>query len=842
MEKQIYTYLERPRVAGLLAEAVKSPLVTVCGGTGYGKTRAVSDFLQNGDADTAWIQLSGRDNLPSRFWESYRQAFSPFDKSVTQQLAKIGFPKTEDDFETYFIALDEWFSSGKKSVVVFDDLHLIRSGEILRFIEKRATTLVYPNSTVILISRTEPDINIVGMLSGGLAVNISEDELRFTEGECAEYLRLLGLTLSTEALADIYRDTEGWAFALNLVGHALEKMPNQVSAARAAMRLNICKLIENGAFMVISEKLRRLLVRISLLDHLSVDLVQIIAADEALAAELESVSAYIRRDVYSNTYRIHHLTLDYLREKRDILTEEEKRGAYSAAARWCEENGCLADAVSYYEKAGEYERLVRAVYDRAQQLPAKTARFLLEVFENAPPAEVSHIVHFTEMHLKLKMSAGLFSEADESAGRYLEYCTALPQTAFTDRVLSGIYSAMGGLRFLTAPDTDRYDFDTYIAKQGEYYSKSPYEAAGAAAIGYVGPWLSMVGTDRKGAMEEYLGALTRAAAHAGGVGGAGPMCGMSGLEELARGELLFYKDEVKEAERCVMRALSAARERNQYDIRNRALFYLIRIGFAQGNFAKIGQALKELEAQLGEKDYAIRYTSYDIVMGRYYLMMDLPENIAAWLKLDFEPGTLTGFMERFGNTVKARYYYAAKQYHLLLAFLESGHGREPILLGRIEAKALEAVCLYQIKNRDAALIALSEAYEMARSNDLTLPFIELGRDMRTLAASALRDKGRGIPRAWLEAIGKKSSTYAKRRAVIRSEYRKANNLGGDVRLSDRETEILIDLCHGLSRSEIAAGHDLSINTVKLIVNMVYTKLGADSLADVVRIAAERQLI
>ncbi|MDR1966848.1 MAG: helix-turn-helix transcriptional regulator, partial [Synergistaceae bacterium] len=84
--------------------------------------------------------------------------------------------------------------------------------------------------------------------------------------------------------------------------------------------------------------------------------------------------------------------------------------------------------------------------------------------------------------------------------------------------------------------------------------------------------------------------------------------------------------------------------------------------------------------------------------------------------------------------------------------------------------------------------------------------------------------------------------YAKRELLVVSEYRKANNLGHDLHLSPREIGILHDIYHGLTRSEIAVSHDLSISTVKMVLSSIYSKLGADSTANVIRIALERKLI
>jgi LuxR family maltose regulon positive regulatory protein len=157
-------------------------------------------------------------------------------------------------------------------------------------------------------------------------------------------------------------------------------------------------------------------------------------------------------------------------------------------------------------------------------------------------------------------------------------------------------------------------------------------------------------------------------------------------------------------------------------------------------------------------------------------------------------------------------------------------------------KVLKAVCLYQNKNKDAALSAFGEAYKMASSNELTMPFIEMGNDMRTLTRVAMLNKGDAIPREWLEQVNRRSATYAKHLNLVVAEYQKANSLGKDVSLSQREIEILRDVYHGLTRSEIAVSHNLSINTVKMVLNSIYSKLGAESIADVMRIALERKLI
>jgi len=123
-----------------------------------------------------------------------------------------------------------------------------------------------------------------------------------------------------------------------------------------------------------------------------------------------------------------------------------------------------------------------------------------------------------------------------------------------------------------------------------------------------------------------------------------------------------------------------------------------------------------------------------------------------------------------------------------------------------------------------------------------MPFIELGKDMRTLTATALKEKVSGIPGEWVESVNRKSASYAKRQAHVIADYKQANNIGDGVAFTPRETEILSDLSHGLSRAEIAAGRNISINTVKMLIGIIYGKLGAENLADLIRIAVERKIV
>ena len=349
-------------------------------------------------------------------------------------------------------------------------------------------------------------------------------------------------------------------------------------------------------------------------------------------------------------------------------------------------------------------------------------------------------------------------------------------------------------------------------------------------------------------MEDYINAISRAGPYISQV-----LDGfLDGFEDLVRGELCLYRGELNDAEQYLKRATIKARESDQYVTQNRALVYLMAIDIFRGDLVSASAKLKEMEALLSEKDYGVRYTMYDVARGFYNHALDQNEQMPEWLKGNFSPFSHPAFLENYANRARARYHYQTRNYKTLLAFIKKATEFPAILLDKIELKVLQALSLYQLKQRDAAIAALVEAYRLAEPNKIIIPFSQLAKDMRALSAAALKDcvfnadaahdKTCPIPKDWLEDINRVSSTYAKRRAKMISEYRMINNCNGEIKLTKQETTILKDLSKGLSRPEIASSRKISIKTVKRITITIYNKLYVTSLPEAIRVAMDRKII
>ncbi|MDR0730883.1 MAG: LuxR C-terminal-related transcriptional regulator, partial [Treponema sp.] len=443
----------------------------------------------------------------------------------------------------------------------------------------------------------------------------------------------------------------------------------------------------------------------------------------------------------------------------------------------------------------------------------------------------------------------MFDRSREELNAVIAELEAQTPSPFVYRTLTGCYNLLGFIGMTTCSYTRDYDYVHYFEKARYYYDLNKFEVGPPMSVIGLSSYLCRVNSEDAGEMEKYIAAISAMVPYTSVTFGG---CAL-GMDDLCRGELAFFKGDVSGAEQFVRRALQSARQGNQYEVENRVLFYLLRIKTAQGNYPAIEKLLKQMETLLEEQLYPTRFTNYDILTGWYYAHTGQEDKLAPWLKNDFEESDLSSTAFGLEILVKAKYHFAERRYPATLAVLESQGtrgGRWDFVLGRIEMKALEAVCLYRLKDKETACTALEEAYRLARPNALFMPFTELGKDMRALADAILKDKGLmagAVPRGWLETVRQGAANYAKRLFTVTEQYRAATQKQkkpgmATAGLSARELQVLTELSRGMTQEEIAGLASLSVNTVKSVIRSIYNKLGAVNRVNAVQIAADMGLL
>jgi LuxR family maltose regulon positive regulatory protein len=842
-------YLERPQIDRLLEKAVEKPVVTVVAGTGYGKSHSVYSFLRKYNAYITWIQLSERDNIGDRFWENFVTTVEVVNPKAAARLAKIRFPETERQFGRYMVIPEEDTDPAKKYIFVYDDVYLLQNKGVLKFLE-RTVTSPFSNITSILISRGDLPFNLMNFFSKGLLAQITEDELRFSREEMDAYFRIQNIFISPRISSHIYRDTEGWAFAIHLAGLSLKNAPAGTGYVPQVMRSNIFKLIEREIMAGVSAPLRKFLIKLSLIDHLAPELLREIAGDSPeVIAGMEAIGSFIQFDIYLNAYRIHHLFMEYLGGRQNELSEEEKQDTWTKTAEWCVLNNQKMDAINYYEKAGNYVKIIDISYTLPLMLSNNIARMLLEIFNRAPPRIYDEIAQASFTYTRFFICLEMFDRAADELWKTinkleLEHSKGLPLSPAAHRTLAGCYRSLGFVGIFTSLYTRDYGFTVHFEKALEHALQSGYQPRPPVSVAPLSSYIIRSGAE-KGEPERYLAALEKSVPCI-----SASMNGATwGMDDLGRGELAMFRGDFAAAEPLVREAVRKAREKEQYEIENRALFYLLRLAILRGNGEEIPDILKQLDSHLKLTFFLNRFIYHDIVTGWFYIQTGSPDKLAPWLKDDFEESDLNSINCGLEIVIKAKYHYAEKHYPAALAavkYREKKYGIWAFVMGKITLLTLESVCHYQLRDKKEAYRVLEEAYTLAEPNGLYMPFTELGKDMRTLTSAVLKDRATAIPRDRLEKIRNNASAYAKKLFVVAEQYnpsisrRTAGSIA--VSLSPRESDVLTGLSHGLTQEEIAEASNISLNTVKSVIRNIYNKLGALNRADAVRIAAASGLL
>lgn len=830
--------LSRPQVDKLLAQAIQKPLTTVVAGAGYGKTQSVSAFLRRTGAKSIWLQLSTIDNLTSRFWEHLVYSISLRNDDVAANYAKLGFPENAATLSALLQIVAVELERAGNYFLVLDDFHMINEKSIFHLIEQVVQAQI-KGLSLILISRTDPPIGTMGFMSKGLLACITEQQLRFSQDEIASYYALQGLQISKQGIADIYGITDGWIFAVYLISLTLNDDVVYDKVPLSVIKFDMHKLIDAELFCNISEALQQFLIKLSFVDNLKAELLQMLSADTPqIIQELMGLKSFIQYDGIEHCFHMHMLFQDFLREKHALLPQAEIRAFNLSVATWYADHGYQADAVTHFQKAGNYERIVPFL---AGAFSNKSADYILGLLGQVPHGVFEQNPLLTLIRAKTYLTLFRYDDSLALIMPLKNAYEALPPSEERNAVLGEVNSLLGLISLITTVNDGNDSYLEYYTLADAYLPSGSKVFDGSVHFNQ-GTYCCMVGAAhyQAGFLDQYLKTMSEAMPYTSRVmHGSG-----TGVSPLQMTEAAYFRRDFKAAQKYAQQAIYAAQEMGQFDIEAMALFYLIRMHIALCHYKEI-MSLLERMAMLWTKFNRIELmVMLHIAQGWFFAAIGLPEAVPSWIMKetnDYSEVTEIDFC--IYRLVRSKCQLVQKNHYDLLAFTEQQHnpyGIQNFLIGAIELHVLKAVALNLLDEKDQAIATLEEAYRLAHPNGLIMPFIEQGTQMRTLTQGAMKYKGCAIPRQWLENINVKSSAYAKKIHRLAAEHHAMEKRGAaQPGLTQRETEVLSHLCYGLTREEIAVECNLSVNTIKSMMANICQKLGASNSYDAVRIAIKR---
>ena len=371
----------RPRIMECLDNALRGKLTIVSAPAGYGKTTALTNWIDHSQAQTAWLSIDEADNDLDRFLfyiiAALQRVFEGIGIDVQAALSESQAAPIETLLTRLVNEVEAVMGEEERRsqfVLVLDDYNLITTQAVhdaLNFLLAHLPTSMH----LVVAGRSDPPVPISRLRVQGEVTEIRTPEMRFTKNEVAAFLNdLMGLNLSSEDIAALETRTEGWIASLQLAALSMQGREDRqafVADFSGSHRYVIDYLIDE-VMSIQPEDLQAFLCQTSILDRFCAPLCDSaleITTSRQILSKLEGANLFlIPLDDERNWYRYHHLFADFLEQRLYEREPERIPELHLRASQWYEDEGLIDEAIQYALKAEDYECATRLVDQIAADL------------------------------------------------------------------------------------------------------------------------------------------------------------------------------------------------------------------------------------------------------------------------------------------------------------------------------------------------------------------------------------------------------------------------------------------------------------------------------------------
>lgn len=199
--------LDRPRVNRLFADSLTCPLTAVHAPSGYGKTTAVLQFVQQAQARSVYLSLNDLDKDLPYFWERLAALYARLEPPAGAKLLQLGFPASDSAFAA-FAGICKDLTVKEKLLLIIDDFHVADCPDLENWLIKVAR-LRLKNFHIFILSRNQPSVCGLDLRVKRLVSEITKEHLRFSLPEILAYYALNHIDINETAVQAIDNFTEG---------------------------------------------------------------------------------------------------------------------------------------------------------------------------------------------------------------------------------------------------------------------------------------------------------------------------------------------------------------------------------------------------------------------------------------------------------------------------------------------------------------------------------------------------------------------------------------------------------------------------------------------------------
>lgn len=818
--------LPRKRIDSKLENIFLYPLSIIHAPIGYGKTTAVSRFLNEKEIDLAWVSLVGSSGSVSYLWEHMADRIIHSNPSLGNALKRLGFPS--DAFKTEkMIDLLIDYEFKRPLVLVFDDFQIMNEPSMFSFIKLLAQEKI-KSLHVVIITRDLSKTDAAGLYQRQLCFTLTEKSLKFSQDEIQRYFSLMDCELNEQDAEEIYRCTDGW---ISMVYIIMKGMQRGLPVGR---NNTVDDIIEQNLYNPLDEPSRRVLFLLSALNSFTIPMALYVLDDVESAGALQALvrkNTFLVCNEFDKTYKIRNLIQEFFFE-RARAQDLDFRTLYKRAGEWYLRERQYGRAFEYLYEAGEAEAIL-AELNRENTPDIQFTQFqqINRIFERLTDEQCLKYPLAYLQYLRISAmsgDAGARARCAESLRQMQAFVQASGLNEGYQNFLLGeinvvstfvVFNDLEAMAALNRKAVSLFSggCSCIVTRRKEFTFGSPH--------------LLYLYYREKGALHRTADFL---AAESDTLVASIDGCG-TGCDSVALAEYALETGALADVELHAYKALYKAKYANQTCLMICAKFALARLNIMQGRSDKNIALLDSLRTEVLRENNPVLNSTYDLCIAYLSACMGQADEIPEWV--------------RTGDSSAASFLYQSR------SFFEIAHGKAALACGDyIKLDALceasvrsfvpfqnqlgflhnaihQAVAKKHLLGMDAACDSLARALEIGEADNIILPFAENAVHILDLLEEARR---RGLCR----------SGYLDRVTARCREYRdRLDSLAvGSVALTAREKEILQLLEQGQKHEEIGGRLFISVTTVRYHIKNIYQKLGVNNKVLAIKKAQEKGLI
>ena len=783
--------------------------------TGYGKTLAVRQICKYAEGVIKWVNIYD-DNI-SHGWNSLcAELFSA--SGASGELLRSPFPVDGMQRARFAGKMEKLFQN-IPLILVLDDFQQIQNRQTSEFILYLAREF-HEKIRIFVISQKKVFKDEELLVATGKLNKIAAEDLCLSKEDVYHYLNMYKLSLSDEEVEQIYEKSEGWISMIYVT------VLNYLRIGKSELAADMEHLVDRVAYASCSKATQHFLSYLVFLPDFTKEQADFFhdGGDSApMLEELMENHAFFGKDQNSGMYHFHTIFKNCIYHHFEKLSLSEKCIRYERMAEYEVSRKEYYEALKWYEKAGNYEGMLRTL-ELLETIcaPEEDERLMLRCFDNCPKVlfedyplclvlfmwrfyNYGQNERLSECKWLFKKTMKQIKMAKEDKD-YLwkAYYVFLSQSAFNDLDLMRSYMKKA------------------IALQGEELPCIDGNIPRNYGIPSVFHMLY-----REGSGEELVQKLGEQLDeyHAAGI------CAYDGVKYLVEAEYRYYAGDFEQAEILCDKAMRKCgiMHLNGFDINARYL--KAQLYYMKGEFEQAKEMIREMRSMVlcrtGENT-CLSY-SVDMCEAFFYEYLGYPERLADWIRKDGRlPGKIMPQAYPYATMIRMMAALHEEKFSQMLSAEEevlSVIEKSPNTFTVSGIYLIFASCAASLGRIKEAEEYIRRAVDMVGFEPIML-FAKYGEWLMTPFQELIEEDERYKS---IMAVCRKVSRAGK--SARNREY-----TGIFPMLTRRENDIALLAVDGHTNKQIAAQLFISENTVKSSLKNIFAKLEISSRRDLLRIA------